>query len=68
MSFGWINTLVAFIDLMNWVFRIFLDRFVIVFIDDILVYSRSEEEHAMYLRFVLSDFERASIVCQVLEM
>ena len=40
-------------DLMNWVFRPFLDRFVIVFIDDILVYSRSEEEHAMHLRLVL---------------
>ena len=53
MSFGWINTPVAFIDLMNWVFRSFLDRFVIVFIDDILVYSRSEKEHTMHLRFVL---------------
>ena len=40
-------------DLINWVFRPFLDRFMIVFIDDILVYSRSEEEHAMHLRFVL---------------
>ena len=40
-------------DLMNRVFRPFLDRFVIVFIDDILVYSRSEEEHAMHLRYVL---------------
>ena len=40
-------------DLMNRVFRPFLDRFVIVFIDDILVYSRSEEEHAMPLRYVL---------------
>ena len=40
-------------DLMNRVFRPFLDRFVIVFIDDILVYSRSAEEHAMHLRLVL---------------
>ena len=38
---------------MNRVFRPFLYRFIIVFIDDILVYSRSEEEHAMHLRFLL---------------
>ena len=52
MSFGLTNAPAAFMDLMNRVFRSFLDRFVIVFIDDILVYSRSEE-HAMHLRFVL---------------
>ena len=52
MSFGWINTPIAFIDLMNWVFKQFLDRFLIVFIDDILVYSRSEEEHAMHVRLM----------------
>ena len=38
---------------MNRVLRLFLDRFIIVFIDDILVYSKSEEEHAMHLRMVL---------------
>ena len=53
MSCGLTNAPIAFMDLMNQVFRPFLDQFVIVFIDDILVYSRSEEEHAMYLRFVL---------------
>ena len=53
MSFGLTNAPAAFMDLMNWVFRPFLDRFVIVFIDDNLVYLRSEEEHAMYLRLVL---------------
>ena len=53
ISFGLINAPVAFMDLMNRVFRPFLDRFVIVFIDDILVYSRSEEEHALHLRLVL---------------
>ena len=53
MSFGLTNTPAAFMDLMNRVFRPFLDRFVIVFIDDILVYSKSEDEHAKHLRFVL---------------
>ena len=53
MSFRLANTPAAFMDLMNRVFRPFLDRFVVVFIDDILVYSKSEEEHAKHLRFVL---------------
>ena len=53
MSFGLTNAPAAFMDLMNRVFRPFLDRFVIVFIDGILVYSKSEEEHARHLRFVL---------------
>ena len=48
MSFGLTNAPAAFMDLINRVFRPFLDRFVIVFIDDILVYSRSAEEHAMH--------------------
>ena len=41
MSFGLTNALAAFMDLMNQVFRPYLDRFVIVFIDNILMYSRS---------------------------
>ena len=53
MSFGLTNALEAFIDLMNRVFHPYLDRFVIVFIDDILVYSRSELEHEIHLGLVL---------------
>ena len=53
MPFGVTNAPAVFMDLMNRVFREFLDRFVIVFIDDILVYSRSEEQHAEHLRLVL---------------
>ncbi|XP_019242900.1 PREDICTED: uncharacterized protein LOC109223097, partial [Nicotiana attenuata] len=53
MSFGMTNAPAAFMYLMNSVFRPYLDSFVIVFIDDILVYSRSQEEHAEHLRVVL---------------
>ena len=53
MSFGLTNVPAAFMDLMNRVFRPFLDRFMIVFIDDILVYSKNKAEHAMHLRMVL---------------
>ncbi|BBN70281.1 hypothetical protein Prudu_1455S000500 [Prunus dulcis] len=45
MPFGLTNALAAFMDLMNRVFRRYLDRFVIVFIDDILVYSKSQKAH-----------------------
>jgi hypothetical protein len=45
MSFGLTNAPTYFMYLMNKVFMEYLDKFVVVFIDDILVYSRSEEEH-----------------------
>ena len=53
MSFGLTNSPAAFMDLMNMVFSPYLDKFVIVFIDDILVYSGSPKEHAEHLRTVL---------------
>ena len=49
MSFGLTNAPAAFMDMMNRVFHDYLDKFIIVFIDDILVYSKDEEEHAMHL-------------------
>jgi len=53
MSFGVTNVPVIFMDLMNIIFSPYLDKFVLVFIDDILVYSKNEEAHAEYLRVVL---------------
>jgi hypothetical protein len=53
MSFGLTNASIYFMYLMNKVFMEYLDKFVVVFIDDILVYSRSEEEHEEHLRLAL---------------
>jgi hypothetical protein len=53
MSFGLTNASAHFMYLMNLVFMPELDKFVVVFIDDILIYSKSKEEHAEHLRIVL---------------
>ena len=49
MSFGVTNAPTVFMDLMNRVFAQYLDQFVVVFIDDILVFSKSKEEHVEHL-------------------
>jgi hypothetical protein len=53
MSFGLTNEPAYFMYLMNSVFMDYLDKFVVVFIDDILIYSQYEEEHEEHLRKVL---------------
>nr|GEV02531.1 hypothetical protein [Tanacetum cinerariifolium] len=53
MPFGLTNAPAIFMDLMNRVCKPYLDKFVIIFIDDILIYSRDKEEHANHLRIIL---------------
>lgn len=61
MPFGLKNVLAVFMDLMNRIFRSFLDKFVVVFINDILVHSRDENEHADHLRIVLQTLREKQI-------
>ena len=53
IPFGLTNALATFMDLMHRVFQPYLDQFVVVFVNDILIYSKSEEEHEGHLRIVL---------------
>nr|GFB34357.1 putative reverse transcriptase domain-containing protein [Tanacetum cinerariifolium] len=53
MSFGLTNRPAIFMDLMNRVCKPYLDKFVIVFIDDILIYSKNEQEHGEHLKLIL---------------
>ena len=52
MPFGLTNAPTAFTDLMHRVFQPYLDQFVVVFVDNILIYSKSKEEHEGHLRIV----------------
>jgi len=53
MPFRLTNAPTAFMDFINRVFKLYLDKFMVVFIDDILIYSKTSEEHAYHLREVL---------------
>ncbi|GJZ33452.1 putative reverse transcriptase domain-containing protein [Tanacetum coccineum] len=61
MPFGLTNALAVFMDLMNRVCKPYLGRFVIVFIDDILAYSKSKEEHEVHLKLVLETLRKEKL-------
>ena len=66
--FGVTNAPAVFMDYMNRIFRPFLDKFIVVFIDEILIYSRTPEEHADHLLVGAWCFEGEITVCQVIQV
>ena len=58
MSFGLTNALTDFMDLMNRVFRPYVDKFFIVFVDDIFVYSKDQKDHDTHLRVVIETLRK----------
>jgi hypothetical protein len=65
LPFGLTDDLALFMDLMNRVFQPYLDKFVVVFIDDILVYSKSYEEHEQQLRQTLQTLRNSQLYAKL---
>ena len=65
MPFGLTNASAAFMDLMNRVFRTYVDQFVVVFIDDILVYSKDAHKHEQHLRIVLETLREKKLYAKL---
>ena len=65
MPFQLTNARAAFVDLMNRVFRPYVDQFVVVFIDDILVYSKDAQEHEQHLRIVMETLEEKKLYAKL---
>jgi hypothetical protein len=68
VTFGLSNGTIFFMFLMNGVFKEYLDKFVILFLDDILVYSKSKEEHEQQLRMVLQVLREHKLYSQRLQV
>ena len=65
MPFRLTNAPAAFMDIMNSVFRLFLDQFVVVFLDNILVYSKDREDHDTHLRVVLETLRKEQLYAKL---
>jgi len=68
MPFGVTNAPGVFMEYMNRIFHTYLDRFVVVFIDDILIYSKTEEEHAEHLRIVLQVLKEKKLFAKIVKV
>ncbi|GJR89931.1 putative reverse transcriptase domain-containing protein [Tanacetum coccineum] len=67
MRFGLTNTLAVFMDLMNQVCKSYLDKFVIVFSDDIMIYSKSKEDHEEHLKLILELLKKEELYAKFLK-
>ena len=65
MSFGLTNAPATFMDLMNHVFRPYVDQFIVVFLEDILVYSKDQESHDTHLRVVLETLRKEQLYAKL---
>lgn len=65
MSFGVTNVPAIFMDHMNRIFRSFLNKFVVVFIDDILIYSRTREKHVEHIRTMLEVLRKKQLYAKL---
>ena len=67
MPYRLTNAPVAFMDVMNRVFRPYVDQFVVVFIDDILVYSKDAQEHEKHMRIVMETLREKNFYAELIK-